>query len=100
MFFVTRLDYTTCQRASYLSATRGSFYIALNNSQTPIASDGALDTITALLAFQYGMIPLTLNCEQLIPRYGLDLVQNEAQPLSRSTALIGGRGPGGANVVL
>jgi hypothetical protein len=46
------------------------------------------------------MIPPTLNCEQLIPRYGLDIAQFEARPLSRSTALIGGRGPGGANVVL
>jgi len=64
------------------------------------AAAGALDTITALLAFQYGMIPLTINCEQLISHYGLDLVQNEARPLSRSTALIGGRGLGGANVVL
>jgi len=64
------------------------------------AAAGALDTITALLAFQYGMIPPTINCEQLIPRYGLNLVQNEARPLSHSTALIGGRGIGGANVVL
>jgi 3-oxoacyl-(acyl-carrier-protein) synthase len=64
------------------------------------AAAGALDTITALLAFQYGMIPPTINCEQLIPEYGLDLVQNEARSLSQTTALIGGRSIGGANVVL
>ena len=64
------------------------------------AAAGALDTITALLALQYGMIPPTINCEQLVPHYGLDLVQNEARPLSCSTALIGGRGLSGANVVL
>jgi 3-oxoacyl-(acyl-carrier-protein) synthase len=64
------------------------------------AAAGALDTITALLALQYGMIPPTINCERLIQHYGLDLVQNEARRLSRSTALIGGRGLGGANVVL
>ena len=64
------------------------------------AAAGALDTITALLAFQECMIPPTMNCEQLIPQYGLDLVQNEARPLSRSTALIGGRSLSGANVVL
>jgi 3-oxoacyl-[acyl-carrier-protein] synthase II len=64
------------------------------------AAAGALDTITALLAFQYGLIPPTINCEQLIPHYGLDLVQNETRPLLRSTALLGGRGLGGANVVL
>ena len=64
------------------------------------AAAGALDTITALLTFQDGVIPQTINSEQLIPHYGLDLVQNEARPLLHSTALIGGRGLGGANVVL
>ncbi len=64
------------------------------------AAAGALDTITTLLAFQYDMIPPTINCEQLMPQYGLNLVQEEARPLSRSAALIGGRGIGGANVVL
>ncbi len=64
------------------------------------AAAGALDTITALLAFQYGMIPPTINCEQLLPQYGLNLVRDEARPLSYSAALIGGRGIGGANVVL
>ena len=64
------------------------------------AAAGALDTITALLAFQYGMIPPTINCEQLIPHYGLNLVQDEARPLSRSAALIGGRSIGGSNIVL
>ncbi len=64
------------------------------------AAAGALDTITALQAFQYGMIPPTINCEQLIPQYGLNLVRDEARPLSHSAALIGGRGISGANVVL
>jgi 3-oxoacyl-(acyl-carrier-protein) synthase len=64
------------------------------------AAAGALDTITALLAFQYGMIPPTINCEQLMPQYGLNLVQNEARRLSHSAALIGGRSIGGASVVL
>jgi 3-oxoacyl-(acyl-carrier-protein) synthase len=64
------------------------------------AAAGALDTITALLALQYGMIPPTINCEQLMPQYGLNLVRNEARPLSHSSALIGGRSIGGANVVL
>ncbi len=64
------------------------------------AAAGALDTITTLLAFQYGMIPPTINCEQLLPQYGLNLVRDEARPLSHSAALIGGRGIGGANVVV
>jgi len=64
------------------------------------AAAGALDTITALLAFQYDMIPPTINCEQLMPEYGLNLVQDQARPLSRSAALVGGRSIGGANIVL
>ncbi|HEX9133221.1 MAG TPA: beta-ketoacyl-[acyl-carrier-protein] synthase family protein [Ktedonobacteraceae bacterium] len=64
------------------------------------AAAGALDTITTLLAFQYDMIPPTINCEQLLPQYGLNLVRDEARPLSHSAALIGGRGIGGANVVV
>ncbi len=64
------------------------------------AAAGALDTITALLAFRYGMIPPTINCEQLLPQYGLNLVRDEARSLFHSAALIGGRGIGGTNVVL
>jgi 3-oxoacyl-(acyl-carrier-protein) synthase len=66
------------------------------------AAAGALDTIIALLAFQYGMIPPTINCEQLDRRFGLNLVQDKARPLARarSAALIGGRGMTGTNVVL
>jgi 3-oxoacyl-(acyl-carrier-protein) synthase len=61
---------------------------------------GAIDAITALLALRHGLIPPTINCEELNPDYGLNLVQQEARPLVGSTVLIGGRGVGGANVVL
>lgn len=61
---------------------------------------GAIDAITALLALHHGWIPPTINCEELHPDYGLHLVQQEARPLVGSTVLIGGRGVGGANVVL
>ena len=64
------------------------------------AAAGAIDTITALLALQHDLIPPTINCEELDPHYGLNLVQKEARPLLGSTVLIGGRGLGGANVVL
>jgi 3-oxoacyl-[acyl-carrier-protein] synthase II len=64
------------------------------------AAAGALDAITALLALQHGLIPPTINCEQLDPRYGLDLVREEARPFGQSVALLGGRGVGGANVVV
>ncbi len=66
------------------------------------AAAGAIDTITALLALKHGLIPPTINCEDLHSAYQLDLVRAEARPL-RSTArsiLIAGRGTGGSNVAL
>ena len=64
------------------------------------AAAGVLDTITGLMALQQRLIPPTINCEELDPRYDLQLVRDEARPLSGSTVVIGGRGLGGANVVL
>jgi 3-oxoacyl-(acyl-carrier-protein) synthase len=64
------------------------------------AAAGALDTITALLALQHGLIPPTINCEELDARYGIDLVRDTARPLSRPVVLLGGRGTGGANTVI
>jgi 3-oxoacyl-(acyl-carrier-protein) synthase len=70
------------------------------------AAAGAIDTITALLALKQGAIPPTINCEQLDPRYELDMVCDEARAMrTRNTVgcpavLVGGRGLGGANVVL
>lgn len=64
------------------------------------AAAGVLDTITALVALQKGIIPPTINSDELDPRYELNLVQNEARPLVGSAVLIGGRGVSGANVVL
>jgi 3-oxoacyl-(acyl-carrier-protein) synthase len=61
---------------------------------------GAIDAITALLALRHGLIPPTINCEELNPDYGLNVVQREAHPLIGSAVLIGGRGVGGANVAL
>ena len=61
---------------------------------------GAIDAITALLALRHSLIPPTINCEEPNPDYGLHLVQKEARPLAGSTVLVGGRGTGGANVVL
>ncbi len=63
---------------------------------------GALDAVTGLLALQHHLIPPTINCEQLDPRYGLDMVQGEARSLVQQTnaVLLGGRAVGGANVVV
>jgi 3-oxoacyl-(acyl-carrier-protein) synthase len=64
------------------------------------AAAGAIDTITALLALREKVIPPTINCEELDPRFGLAMVQDEARRLSGSAVLLGGRGIGGMNVVL
>lgn len=64
------------------------------------AAAGALDTIATLLALQHGIIPPTINCEQLNPDFGLDLVRGEARQLCGSASLIGGRGISGVNVVV
>ena len=71
------------------------------------AAAGALDTITALLSLQHGLIPPTINIGELIPDYGLDMVRDEAREFHRpgsnhisQAILICGRAIGGANVVL
>lgn len=64
------------------------------------AAAGVLDAITALLALEHGTIPPTINCEELNPRYGLDLVRGEARTLTKTAALIGGRDLTGVNVAL
>ncbi len=64
------------------------------------AAAGVLDTITALMALQHGLIPPTINCDEPDPRYDLHLVRDETRPLTGASVLIGGRGLGGANVVL
>jgi 3-oxoacyl-(acyl-carrier-protein) synthase len=64
------------------------------------AAAGALDAITALLALRHGLIPPTINCQELDTRYGLDLVRDEPRPLAQPVVLLGGRGVGGANVVV
>jgi len=60
--------------------------------------------ITTLLALQHNLVPPTINCEEPDPRYRLNLVLYEARPLeyrgATQSALIGGRGTGGTNVVL
>ena len=70
------------------------------------AAAGAIDTITTLLALRQRKIPPTINCEEFHPDYGFNLIRERAYPLPEAdrerdeVALIGGRGVGGANVVL
>lgn len=64
------------------------------------AAAGTLDTITALLSLDHCLIPPTINCEELNPEYSLDLVRDEARPLSKNAVLLCGRSLTGANVAL
>lgn len=64
------------------------------------AAAGVLDTITSLLSLRDGLIPPTINCEELDPSYELNLVGNKARPSSLTGVLIGGRSIGGTNIVL
>jgi 3-oxoacyl-[acyl-carrier-protein] synthase II len=64
------------------------------------AAAGALDMITALLALEHGLIPPTINCEELDLAYGLNLARDKALPLSGSVVLLGARGAGGANTAV
>lgn len=64
------------------------------------AAAGALDTITALLSLEHCLIPPTINCEELDPRYNLNLVRDEARLLSKNAVLLCARSLTGANVAL
>lgn len=64
------------------------------------AAAGAIDTITAMLALRHNLIPPTINCEEIDPGYGLNMVCEEARPLTSPAVILGGRGIGGMNVAV
>lgn len=64
------------------------------------AATGAWDTIATLLTLRHQQIAPTVNCEQPDPRHQLNLVRDQARPFTGSTALVGGRGLSGSNIVL
>ena len=72
------------------------------------AAAGAIDAITALLSLQHGLIPPTINCEEIAAYAQLNIVRDRPREVpagpGRSdqpdTVLIGGRGIGGSNVAL
>jgi 3-oxoacyl-[acyl-carrier-protein] synthase II len=66
------------------------------------AAAGALDAVTAFMSLRHHLIPPTINCEHLDPRYGLDMVCDEARLLvqRKQAVLLGGRAIGGANIVV
>ncbi|MCG8926709.1 ketosynthase chain-length factor [Lentzea sp. CC55] len=61
------------------------------------AGGGSLDVASAILSIYWSAIPPTINVENLVPEYELDLVMNEARHGKIKAALVLGRGKGGFN---
>lgn len=64
-----------------------------------LGASGAVDMITALLAMEYGLVPVTLNLDTPSVN-GLNYVTQEAKEYKIDKALIISRGRGGINAVL
>ena len=66
-----------------------------------VAGAGALNFAVAALALDSGVVPPTLNLDEVAPECeGIDWVPNEAREMEVATALAVGRGLEGQNVVL
>jgi 3-oxoacyl-[acyl-carrier-protein] synthase II len=65
-----------------------------------LAGAGAIDTAFAALALRGGVIPPTINIEQLDPELGLNVVANEPLRTELTTVLVLARGTGGVNSAL
>ncbi|RME48114.1 MAG: beta-ketoacyl-[acyl-carrier-protein] synthase II [Caldilineae bacterium] len=65
-----------------------------------LGAAGAISALAAVLAFNHGVIPPTINQEHPDPECDLDYVPNEARPQQTNVALVNAFGFGGQNVVL
>ncbi len=66
-----------------------------------LGASGAVDMIIAMLAMEHGLVPPTLNLNELDPACaGLDYVTGKARPQDVKKALIISRGRGGINAAL
>jgi 3-oxoacyl-(acyl-carrier-protein) synthase len=63
------------------------------------AAAGAINTLAALLALEYAVIPPTINSAQLLPTYPINLIREPCKDVIQSV-LIGGRSTGGVNSAL
>jgi act minimal PKS chain-length factor (CLF/KS beta) len=61
------------------------------------AGGGSLDVASAILSIYWSAIPPTVNVENPVPEYEIDLVMNEARHGKVKAALVLGRGKGGFN---
>jgi len=66
-----------------------------------LGASGAVDMIIAMLAMEHGLVPPTLNLDELDPACaGLDYVTGKARAIDVKKALIISRGRGGINAAL
>ncbi len=65
-----------------------------------LGASGAVDVITTVLAMEHGVVPPTINLNNLDPECDLDYVPNKSREQKIKNALIINRGRGGINAVL
>jgi 3-oxoacyl-[acyl-carrier-protein] synthase II len=67
---------------------------------SPMAATGALETAVSLLAFQNGLIPVTLNHERRDPDCPVNVIAGEPRPTARPYALLLNQAPTGQCVAV
>jgi 3-oxoacyl-[acyl-carrier-protein] synthase II len=65
-----------------------------------LGAAGGVEAIFTILALHHGVVPPTINLEDLDPACGLDVVPNEARAVTIDAALSNGFGFGGTNATL
>ncbi|GAB2840348.1 ketosynthase chain-length factor [Lentzea nigeriaca] len=87
--------------ANAISAIFGPYGVPVTAPKTMtgrlFAGGGSLDVATAILSIYWSTIPPTVNVENVVPEYELDLVQNEPRHGRVRAALVLARGRGGFN---
>lgn len=65
-----------------------------------VGGAGAVEGIATILAIYHGLIPATLNLEDLDPKVQLDVVSGEARKVELGAAISNSFGFGGHNTAL
>lgn len=77
-----------CRRGPAVTSIKGAF-------GQPLAASGAMQLASALLSFEYGAIPPTVNCDDLDVECDLDVVRHVPRHVRPGTALVTSHGIGG-----
>ncbi len=65
-----------------------------------VGGAGAVEAIVAILSIYHGIVPATLNLENLDPKVELDVVSGEARKIDLTAAISNSFGFGGHNTAL